>query len=446
MQLPKDFIDKMNTLLGDDAPNFFAALDKPSEKAITVNFDRLKENIFEDLCDFEISKIPMIENGYFVNNLKFSKNILSHLGIIYSQEPSAMYPVELLDVQPGDYVLDVCASPGGKSVQILEKLKGEGFLLSNEIVYNRTKILYENLNRMGFKNFAISCNSPEDLSNCKNKFDKIIIDAPCGGEGMFRKENFDFHAYHPESIDSNSDRQFNILENVKHLLRDGGRLVYSTCTYDVRENEAVVNKFLTTNTNFKLVHIGGFEDVTSSGIDVGNNTNLCYRRYPHKHPGEGQFMAVLEKLGDEDIFITEFNNNKFAPISNKDKKVLSDNLTAICDIKSKNIVKKDNNYYLLPEETLSLENLNIVCIGCVIGNYNGKAFKINHNFYHTYGDDFKLKANLEKEDILKYLHGEEIDTESPNGICVVSYKNMPLGGGKVVNGKLKNYYPKELRI
>ena len=225
MELPKDFIDKMNNLLGDDAPNFFAALEQPSQKAITVNFDRLNENNFTDLCDFEIEKIPMIENGYFVNNLKFSKNILSHLGIIYSQEPSAMYPVELLDVKPGDYVLDVCASPGGKSVQILEKLKGEGFLLSNEIVYNRTKILYENLNRMGFKNYAISCNSPEELSYCKNKFDKIIIDAPCGGEGMFRKENFDFHAYHPESIDSNSDRQLSILENVKHLLREGGRLV-----------------------------------------------------------------------------------------------------------------------------------------------------------------------------------------------------------------------------
>ena len=154
-----------------------------------------------------------------------------------------MYPVELLDIKEGDFVLDLCASPGGKSIQILEKLNGSGFLLSNEIVYSRAKILYEKLNRMGFNNFAITCNSPQDFIGSDLKFDKIIVEAPCGGEGMFRKDNFDLNAYKQSNIETNANRQMEILNCAKSLLKDGGHLVYSTCTYDRRENEQVIEKF-----------------------------------------------------------------------------------------------------------------------------------------------------------------------------------------------------------
>lgn len=447
MELPKSFIDKMTDLLGEDSPKFFASLNNPAEKAITVNFARLKDNELTSLCDFEIEKIEKVDNGFYVKNLKFSKNILNHLGIIYSQEPSAMYPVEMLDIKEGEIVLDVCASPGGKSVQILEKLNNTGFLLSNEIVYNRCKILYENLNRMGFKNFVISCNSSEELKESDIMFDKILVDAPCGGEGMFRKENFDYNAYNPDGIISNSKRQLSILENVKDLLKKDGRLVYSTCTYDIQENEQVVKQFLDRNNEFKLIHLEGFENVTSAGIKLEkSNTDYCYRRYPHLHRGEGQFMAVFEKTEGQELTNTTFNNNNYSKISNKDKNILSDNLSKVCNIKNLNIVKKSDNYYIIPETTISLSKLNIVSLGCVLGSLNNKIFKLNHNFYHTYGELFYNTINLSKEDTLKYLHGEEIDTEKNNGICVLCYQNIPLGGGKIVNGKIKNYYPKELRI
>lgn len=447
MNLPKTFEEKMIKLLGDDSSKFFSSLESPSIKAITVNHSRITDEDFKNLCDFEIEKIEKIDNGYYVKDLKFSKNILSHLGVIYSQEPSAMYPVELLDVKKGEIVLDVCSSPGGKSIQILEKLNGTGFLLSNEIIYNRCKILYENLNRMGFKNFAISCNSSEELKDSNIMFDKILVDAPCGGEGMFRKEGFDYNAYSPESIVSNSKRQLAILNNVKGLLKKGGRLVYSTCTYDTRENEEVVLEFLNNNKDYKLIYIKGFEDVTAVGVSIDNsNTNYCYRRYPHLHRGEGQFMAVLEKTEGEELYNTNFSNNSYSKLSNKDKNIIYDNLSNVCDINNLNIVKKSDNYYTIPETNIALNNLNIVTIGCVIGSVNNKAFKINHNFYHTYGDLFYNKINLPKEVALKYLHGDEIETENKNGVCVICYKNIPLGGGKIVNGRIKNYYPKELRI
>lgn len=446
MELPEIFKLKMTKLLGDESSKFFAALEEPQQKGITVNYPRLKGNTFEDLCDFDIKKIPMIDNGYYVNNFKFSHNILSHLGIIYSQEPSAMYPVEMLDIKPGDIVLDVCAAPGGKSVQILDKLNNSGFLLSNEIVYSRSKILYENLNRMGFKNFAISCNSPEELGHTQMLFDKILVDAPCGGEGMFRRDNFDSHAYNPDAIDSNAKRQLSILENIKNLLRCGGRLVYSTCTYDIRENEEVVAKFLSLNPDYKLIHKDGYESVTSKGITTNHPTEKCYRRYPHLHRGEGQFMAILEKIGNEEIESQPLQIDGYKILYKKEKDNISVNFKNIFNTNNQDIVKKGDNYYILHPDTIPLTNLNILLVGCLIGTYINKTFKLHHNIYHTYGDCFFNKINVSLQDAMKYIHGEELDVNNTNGVYAICYKDIPLGGGKIVNGKLKNYYPKELRI
>lgn len=157
-------------------------------------------------------------------------------------------------------------------------------------------------------------------------------------------------------------------------------------------------------------------------------------------------MAVLEKIGNENISNTIFKNKNFNKISNKDKNILYDNLNAVFDINKHNIVKKNDDFFILPSTTLSLKNLNIVSIGCIVGTYTNKNFKINHNFYHTYGDDFTNKINLSYDDIFKYLHGEEIEYNAPNGIYAICYNNIPLGGGKIVNEKIKNYYPKNLRI
>ena len=172
MELPQNFIDKMTNLLGDQAKDFFSSLEKPAVKAITLNEQVLSKNNFLNLANFNPTPIEKVSNGYYVDNFKFNNHLFNHIGAIYSQEPSAMYPVEMLDIQPNDIVLDLCASPGGKSIQILEKLNNTGLLISNEIVYNRAKILYENLTRLGFKNFAITCNSPQDYENLDIRFDK----------------------------------------------------------------------------------------------------------------------------------------------------------------------------------------------------------------------------------------------------------------------------------
>ncbi len=449
MELPQEFIDKMKLLLGDSADKFFESLNQPNKKAITVNYSRINADDFEKLADFEHKKIDGVDNGFLTEGLKFDKHILNHLGCIYSQEPSAMLPVELLGVDKGDYVLDVCSAPGGKSIQILEKLNGKGFLVSNEIVYSRAKILYENLTRMGFKNFAITCNSPENYAKTDIMFDKILVDAPCGGEGMIRKDGFDLNAFKLSNIETNAKRQLSILNSVKGLLKEGGTLVYSTCTYDIRENEGVVANFLKDNPNFYLATPDEkYLEYATAGVDVdGYPTHLGLRRYPHLHNGEGQFMAVLKKSGSKAFEEKDFDADNFAPVFRKDMTDILRETKGIIDLSGLNLYKRGDSIFVCPDIYIDFKGLNLLTLGTVLGNLQKGVLKINHNFYHTYPERFTTKVELSSDQVAKYLHGEEVDIAGNlKGVAVVTHYGIALGGGKCVNGKLKNYYPKELRI
>jgi len=451
MKFDNSFIDKMKKLLGEEeSSKFFVSLENPSQKAITINTTKLSKNRFEEIADFDFQPIPQVDNGYYVDNLKFGTHPLNHLGIIYSQEPSAMYPVEMLNIKEGDIVLDVCSAPGGKSVQILEKLNNTGLLVSNEIVYNRAKILYENLTRMGFSNSVITCNNPQDFERTNLKFDKILIDAPCGGEGMFRKENFDFDSYNSTSIETNSKRQLSILNSIKGLLKNGGQLVYSTCTYDIRENENVIAQFLNENPDFVLCDCPLLDSVTSPGIDIDKKgTDRCKRRYPHLFKGEGQFMALLTKSSnhDEHNQSNQFKAKGFENIYKKDVEVIQKAFKNTANIKGLNIVKRNDNFYVLPDTIMNFENLNVVNVGCLLGTITSNSFKIAHEFYRMYSHLFENVVEIKEDNIVNYLKGYEIETDcSENGVCVITYLGIALGGGKVVNGKIKNYYPKNLRI
>lgn len=447
MNLPKDFEQKMRDLLGSQADEFFKSLDNPSQKAITVNFERLKKNVFEKNCDFEIEPIPLTQNGYFASIPKFSQNVFNHMGVIYSQEPSAMYPVELMDIHPQDLCLDVCASPGGKSIQILEKLGGDGVLVSNEIVYGRAKILRENLTRMGFDNFVITCNSSEELNKSGTMFDKILVDAPCGGEGMIRKNNFDLNFYNPTSIDSNAERQLEILENISPLLKPNGILVYSTCTYDIRENEQVIFNFIKKHPDFEILNKNEFLAVCDSGIKIEDiSTNFGLRRYPHRFKGEGQFMIALKKVDGESLSPKPSLPKGFGDVNQKELATIRSALKGVVNLRLDSLVKINDEIYVLPKCKLNLKNLNVIYLGVHVGTLQKNIFKIAHEFYHTYGKYFENKIELNDFDVYKYLHGEELSFEKPNGIYAVEFLGVTLGGGKMTNGKLKNYYPKELRI
>lgn len=450
MDLPKEFIEKMHKLLGDEAEDFFSSLEKPSQKGITLNTSRMSKDIFEKEFQEPISPIEKVSNGYYVGSFKFGENIFNHLGVIYSQEPSAMYPVELLDVKEGDIVLDLCASPGGKSIQILEKLNNTGLLISNEIVFSRAKILEENISKMGFQNEIITCNSPKDFENTNLVFDKILVDAPCGGEGMIRKNNFDISFYNPDSIETNRIRQLSILTSIKDLLKVGGTLVYSTCTYDTRENEEVIAKFLSQNPEFEIMEKSEFDDVMEKGIKIENlKTELCFRRYPHKHKGEGQFMVALKKVQGDISDATKFKSticNNFSTINSKELGIIKSTLKDVIDLTNFEYLKRNDFVYVIPKEKANLKGLNVLTFGCLLGQIQKDFLKISHEFYHTFGNFFKNKINLNIADAKKYLHGEELEIDLKNGVYAITHLGIALGGGKIVNGRLKNYYKKNSRI
>ena len=448
-EINEQFKLKMEKLLGTEAPDFFTALEQPCKKAITVNTNKIALDNFERLADFSINPIPEVSNGYIVENLRVGSHILNHLGCIYSQEPSAMYPVEMLDIEPNDIVLDLCSAPGGKSIQILEKLNGTGLLVANEIVYNRAKILYENLNRMGFKNFIITCANPQEFEKTNLKFDKILVDAPCGGEGMFRRDNFDFSAYSKASIETNAKRQINILSSIKDLLKPNGKLVYSTCTYDTMENEEVISEFLTQNSDYHIIDYPRLNSVTTAGIKIGNfNTEYSKRRYPHKFEGEGQFMAVLQRDNYElEEKTSKFYAKGYEPIYKKDVEILRTTFKNVAEIKNLNLYKRNDNYFVVPDYDLDFDDINVLSPGVLLGTLNKGIIKIAHEFYHSYPELFSNHIELDINQAQEYLKGYEIDVENnSNGIVVVEHLGISLGGGKIVNGRLKNYYPKNLRI
>lgn len=447
MNLPQDFISKMTNLLGSEAQDFFLSLNSPAEKGITVNTKRMDLKKFKENANFEYMPIPLVSNGFFVNSFRFAENVFNHMGVIYSQEPSAMYPVSMMDIQDNDIVLDVCAAPGGKSIQILNALGEKGILVSNEIVFNRAKILDENISRMGYRNSIITCNSPQELSTLDRIFDKIIVDAPCGGEGMIRKTKFNIFDYNPNMIESNSIRQLEILNSVKNLLKNNGLLMYSTCTYDPRENEEVVSKFLKENSEFEIVYKNEFLQASEQGLEI-DGKSIGYRRYPHKHKGEGQYMCLLKKCGSKDENIKPKNTTikGHVSISQKEQVIIKNNLKNIGNFPDFKYLKKGDNIYIVPDTNIDLKNLNTLRVGCLLGTIQKDLLKLSHDFYHTYGEYFKNKIELQESEVNKYLHGEELDKNLTNGIYAVNYLGVTIGGGKIANGKLKNYYKKELRI
>ena len=303
MILPEKFTERMKNMLGDEYDAFIDSLEtEPILTGIRVN--TLKEHAQSAvLSEFgELENVPWCETGYFADKSAISGNHPYHAaGLLYFQEPSAMSVIEGLPVDEGDYILDLCAAPGGKSTQAAAKLNGTGLLVSNEIVRKRAEILSGNIERMGIKNAVVTNESPEKLAKkYPSFFDKIIIDAPCSGEGMFRKEPQAVTEWSVEHTKSCSERQKNIIDSAVKMLRGGGYIIYSTCTFAPKENEQVVS-YILDNYNFELCEIPSLF-MLSDGVpewSCGNpELTKTKRIFPHREKGEGHFIALFRNLDD----------------------------------------------------------------------------------------------------------------------------------------------------
>lgn len=446
--LPLKFTERMKALLGDEFGDFLNSYTETPVRAFRVNTDKISVEDFLKINPFNTEKIPYVENGFYFTDEKIGNHPFHHAGMIYVQEPGAMAPAECVDLEPDWVVLDMCSAPGGKSSQLKNKLGEKAILVSNEIIPSRCKILTGNVERLGLKNVVTTCMDTGKLAKIfPESFDLIMVDAPCSGEGMFRKDDVAIDEWSEENVINCASRQKEILENAVKCLKNGGYIIYATCTFSLEENEMTVDWFLKSHPDFEIVRVKKeVEENTCDGIFFDGctceNIKFSRRFYPHKSKGEGQFMAVLHNVN------TPVNSFK-APRKNnvKTDKAVFDFLDDALESYDKEnvIMNKNTPVYFTPE--FDVANATVFSCGITIGEIKKNYIQPHHQLFMGLGDKFKRKIDLspESDEIKKYLHGEEFETDCPNGWAVVTVGGATLGGVKVVNGRAKNHYPKGLR-
>lgn len=448
LQLPLDFSNRMKNLLGKDYESYENALKEAPVKGFRVNTNKISSEDFKKINVFGNEKIPYVENGFYLDYEKIGNHPYHHAGMIYVQEPGAMAPAECIDIEPDWKILDMCAAPGGKSTQLKSKLGKSGVLVSNEIIPSRCKILTGNIERLGLRNTVTTCMDSKKIAKTFPEcFDLIMVDAPCSGEGMFRKEDAAIEEWSQENVLMCARRQYDILENAAQCLKNGGYIIYATCTFSLEENEMVIDRFLESHPEFELLPVNKrVQNATCDGIlfEGCKCENICFTRrfYPHKSPGEGQFMALLHNT---DIF--QENKNKAKANAQKIDKAVFDFLDDVLLDYSKDDVQlyNDNPVYFTAD--FPIKNGTAFACGVTIGELRKSYILPHHQFFMAMGNSFKRKIALavDSEELKKYLHGEEFTTDCENGWAVVTVEGCTIGGVKVVNNTAKNHYPKGLR-
>ena len=448
-ELPLDFTVRMKALLGEDGfARYAESLQEPAIRAFRVNTEKISPEDFERINLFSSEKIPYVETGYYLEYDKVGNHPYHHAGMIYVQDPGAMATAECLDVRPDWWVLDMCAAPGGKSSQLKNKLGEEGVLVSNEIVPSRCKILTGNVERLGFRNTVTTCLDPARLAKLfPETFDMVMVDAPCSGEGMFRKDDVAIREWSLENVLHCAQRQAGILEHAVTVLKPGGYIVYATCTFSLEENEMVVDAFLQAHPDFELIPV---KEAVRAHTDDGILFEGCHCRnltdarrfYPHKSRGEGQFMAVLHQT-DEPL---PRSRTTAKPQGKPDPVVIQFLDDVLNDYDPSHLSTYNGNpVYVTP--ALALDKGTAFSCGVTIGEQRKNYIQPHHQFFMAMGRQFKRQIELapDSEELAKYLHGEEISVDCENGWAVITTQGCTVGGVKVVSGRAKNHYPKGLR-
>ncbi len=438
---PKEFEKRMKELLKNEYEAFESALSEAPVKAFHVNTKKISVEDFLKINPFDTEKIPYAENGFYFSDGKIGNHPYHHAGMIYVQEPSAQAPVNCIKPEKDWKVLDMCAAPGGKSSQIACQIPN-GFLFSNEYVSSRCKILSGNIERMGYENTAvINCDAQTIGKNFTEYFDLIICDAPCSGEGMFRKEENAVSEWSLENVEKCAIRQLEIIENIKNALKKGGTLVYSTCTYSLEENEELIKTFLENNPDFYLTETPDeIKNNSSQGI---GNMEYARRFYSHINKGEGQFVAVLKKEMGENS--PKEIKDILLPLTKQEEKIACEFLDEALTSYDKKKIKKHNDSIIYIDENIKIPKVPVFLCGVKLGTVQKNYFQPHHQLFTALGHLFRKKINLSLNEAEKYLHGETIPCEFDKGWCAVCIENVAMGGGKAVNKTLKNHYPKGLR-
>lgn len=481
--LPEAFCERMRGLLGEEYQAFAASYDRERVQGLRLN--GLKASApgcgpeeearrMERETGFELTPIPWARDGFYYREAdRPGKHPYHEAGAYYIQEPSAMAVVELADPVPGERVLDLCAAPGGKTSHIASRLEGRGFLLSNEIHPARARILSQNVERMGVRNAVVTNEAPERLAPLFPEFfHKIVVDAPCSGEGMFRKDEQAADQWSPDHVAMCAARQGDILDQAARMLRPGGRMVYSTCTFAPEENEGTVLRFLERHPEFAVEPVKGYEGFDAgkpqwAGVDpeseMGRMLAGTFRIFPHRLEGEGHYMAVLKKEGEA----PETPLRRGPRMAARKQEGLLKDFTDFCRENLREtewLMDRDayvlfgDQLYLTPPEMPQMDGVKVLRPGLHLGTLKKNRFEPSHALALALRPgQAALTLKLEPGGglALRYLKGETLDLDGLEGaltpaeaskgwvlVCAGAYS---LGWAKLAGRTFKNHYPKGLR-
>ncbi|MGN0804352.1 MAG: RsmF rRNA methyltransferase first C-terminal domain-containing protein [Candidatus Coproplasma sp.] len=433
VKLPEQFLIRVKRDLGDKYEDFVKSYDRQPYKAIRVNTLKITTEEFKNITPFALSPVPWERNGFYVNEEKAGKTVLHSAGLYYVQEPSAMSASPKLNVKGGEIVLDMCSAPGGKGTQLAQEMNGKGLIVLNEIDFSRAKILSRNVERLGIKNAVVTCATPEKIAkNFTGFFDKVLVDAPCSGEGMFLKEPQAIDEWSEKNVELCANRQEKILDCAQKVLKKGGSMVYSTCTFAPEEDELQIEKFLERYQEFTLI----------------SQEKLL----PHEVKGEGHFVALLKKQCDHSSEDRYCGTKK---VRLKQDKTATKRISAYREFEEKHLKISFDNLYLVGDTIYSLPNdcpdlntdLQVLRAGVCLGEFKGDRFEPSHSLAMCLKADEVYSIDIDEKTALNYLKGLTFNCdEKENGWRVVTYLNYPLGWCKCSIGVAKNHLPKGIRI
>lgn len=491
--LPEVFEIRMKHLLEDDWQKFYDSYEADKYQALRLNV--LKRSLDEEKREqiknkFRLEeRVAWAEQGFYYDiNVRPGKHPYHEIGVYYIQEPSAMSAAAILAPQPGMRVLDLCAAPGGKSTQLASMLQGRGLLVANEINATRCKILSQNIERMGITNAIVTNEDSERLATHFGCFfDRILVDAPCSGEGMFRKNLDAMEEWSEENVGLCANRQREILTNAAKMLLPGGKLVYSTCTFSPEENEQTVAEFLENHPEFELLPIEShfFSDARPDWVkgenisdEIRMSISRSKRLWPHKLNGEGHYVALFQKAGKQreilevDTLIACEDKEELPTKSrakgkmNKQKKDLDFQLlddffqVSVSPVQHEwirrgKLRRFGDHIYRLPDCDININGIHVLRAGLHVGELKKNRFEPAHALALVLGKkDVNLWIDLSNEqpECYGFFRGESfVVTENSvsgntlKGWCLVCVDGLSAGWGKIAGGQLKNHYPKGLR-
>lgn len=435
----EQFDARMKSLLRDEYDDFKKALLEKPVKGLYLN--RNKKNVERVLEEQYIEHHPIVENGYLYDeNYHPGRSAYFLAGLYYIQEPSAMLVADALPIEPDDFVLDMCAAPGGKSCEIASRLTGEGVLIANDIEASRARILSENIERFGLDNTIVTNVDPMRFTKqFQEAFDKIVLDAPCSGEGMFRKLEQAVDTWSEDKVLECAHIQKNLLKGAYDMLKQGGMVIYSTCTYSYEENEAMVH-YAVDELGFELLPLS-----KSHGLCPGVDLDEVVRCYPHHYRGEGHFIALLRKLGNSPRKVVRPMKPQ---VSQADLKVLKAFYQETLNKKvPAYIIENNGHLYAIKKNFPELKGIRVLRNGLYLGEVRKNRFIPSYSLALTLTkEDVKRSYDYscDSEEIKKYIHGETLEGTGNKGFGVIFVDGYPLSFYKESN-QVKNLFPKGLR-